>query len=60
MSENEPEAVFKVTDNEDGTITIDYDEMHPAFAHLEKLSEDEKVVFFTDIISKGLDNMSDG
>ena len=60
MSKEESEAIIKVTENDDGTITIDYDEKHPAFAHLDGLTDDEKVAFFTDAITKGLDNISNG
>ena len=46
-----------VIENEDNSLTIQWDETHPNFAFLNSMTNDEREKWFTEAITKSLDEL---
>lgn len=50
---------ISVKENPDGSLTIEWDENHPAFADLNGMTEKQQEEYFLDIIKRGLEQLEE-
>lgn len=50
---------ISVKENPDGSLTIEWDENHPAFADMKDMTEKEQEEYFLDMIKRGLEQLEE-